>query len=347
MIEDRDPLQPAAPSYPRLLGDIGGTNARFGLQMQAGHPIEHVQVLLCADHASMQDAVHHYLQQVNQPMPPIAAFGMANPVTADEVAMTNHHWRFSISVLRLRLGLQRLVVLNDFTALALALPCLPAQSLRQVGGGMAVPNAAIGLLGAGTGLGVSGLLPNGTDGWLPLSGEGGHVSLAAQSALEFAVIQYLQQRFGHVSAERVLCGQGLVNVVQALQALSSDSAHTRATASSTSRLALSTPAEVMQQDQIDATATQALDVFCAFLGTVAGDLALTLGARGGIYIGGGIVPRLAPARFAASPFRARFEAKGRFSHYLQAIPVWVIDSPVSPALHGASAALSISSNANR
>ena len=347
MIEVRDSLHPDAPSYPRLLGDIGGTNARFGLQMQAGEPIQHVQALPCAEHASMQDAVRHYLQQVQQAMPPVAALGMANPVTADWVSMTNHDWQFSISELRQVLGLHRLVLLNDFTALALALPFLPSQSLRQVGGGKAVPLAAIGLLGAGTGLGVSGLLPNGTEAWLPLSGEGGHVSLAAQNALEFAVIQHLQQRFGHVSAERVLCGQGLVDLAQALHALSSGSVHTKVKASASNGVALSTPAEVIQQDQTDATATQALDLFCGFLGSVAGDLALTLGARGGVYVGGGIVPRLAQARFAASPFRARFEAKGRFANYLQAIPVWVIDSPVSPALQGASAALNISSNANR
>lgn len=341
MIEVRDSLQPDASSYPRLLGDIGGTNARFGLQMQAGEPILHVQVLPCAEHASMQDAVRHYLQQVQQPLPPIAALGMANPVTADEVAMTNHHWRFSIRALRQSLGLQRLVVLNDFTALALALPFLPEQSLRQVGGGVAVPQTAIGLLGAGTGLGVSGLLPHGTGVWMPLSGEGGHVSLAAHDALEFAVIQHLQQRFGHVSAERVLCGQGLVDLAQALRALSAVSTHTNDMAPATSLVDLSTPAEVMQQDQRDATATQAVNLFCGFLGSVAGDLALTLGARGGVYIGGGIVPRLAPARFAASTFRARFEAKGRFANYLQAIPVWVIDSPVSPALQGASQALNM------
>jgi glucokinase len=347
MIEDRHPLQADAPSYPRLLGDIGGTNARFGLQLKAGEAIMHVQVLPCAEYASMQDAVRHYLQHVQQPMPPIAALGMANPVTADEVAMTNHHWRFSISALRQSLGLQRLVVLNDFTALALALPFLPAHSLRQVGGTAAVAHAAIGLLGAGTGLGVSGLLPNGAGAWLPLSGEGGHVSLAAQSALEFAVIQHLQQRFGHVSAERVLSGQGLVDLAQALQDLSSGSTLSNDMTSSTSRVAMSSPAEVMQQDQVDAVATQALDLFCGFLGTVAGDLALTLGARGGVYIGGGIVPRLSASRFAASPFRTRFEAKGRFSNYLQAIPVWVIDSPVSPALQGASAALNINSSAPR
>ena len=343
MIEDRDPLQHYAPSYPRLLGDIGGTNARFGLQLHADEAISHVQVLPCADHASVHAAVLHYLQQVQQPQPPIAALGMANPVTADWVSMTNHHWQFSICALRQSLGLRRLVVLNDFTALALALPSLPAQSLRQIGGAAAVTHSAIGLLGAGTGLGVSGLLPNGAGAWLPLSGEGGHVSLAAQSALEFAVIQHLQQRFGHVSAERVLSGQGLVDLVQAL---TMDSGLGDPPDASTRRR-MSTPAEVLQQDQVDAVATQAVDLFCGFLGTVAGDLALTLGARGGVYIGGGIVPRLSASRFAASPFRARFEAKGRFSNYLQAIPVWVIDSPVSPALQGASAALNVSPSAIR
>jgi len=347
MIEDRDPRLLHAASYPRLLGDIGGTNARFGLQLQAGAAISHVQVLPCAAHAAMQDAVRHYLHQVNQPMPPVAAWGMANPVTSDEVAMTNHHWRFSIRALRQSLGLQRLVVLNDFTALALSLPLLSADSLRQVGGAAAVPQAAMGLLGAGTGLGVSGLWPNGSGAWSPLSGEGGHVSLAAHTPLEFAIIQHLQQRFGHVSAERVLSGQGLVDLVQALQALSSGATHKHEIAAATSRVAMLTPADVLQQDQVGSVAAQAVDLFCGFLGSVAGDLALTLGARGGVYIGGGIVPRLAPARFATSPFRTRFEAKGRFANYLQAIPVWVIDSPVSPALQGAGAALDFNASANR
>lgn len=337
MIDDRDALQVQTPSYPRLLGDIGGTNARFGWQANATTEISHVQVLPCNEHESLLSAVLHYLKQAGLPVPPVAAFGMANPVTSDRVFMTNHDWQFSISELRQVLGLHRLVLLNDFAALALALPFLPSHSLRQVGGGKAVPLAAIGLLGAGTGLGVSGLLPNGTEAWLPLSGEGGHVSLAAQNALEFAVLQYLQQRFGHVSAERVLCGQGLVDVCQALQSIAGLPPGSQ----------LQTPAEVLKHDQAGSIAAQTVDLFCGFLGSVAGDLALTLGARGGIYIGGGIVPRLAPARFAASPFRARFEAKGRFANYLQAIPVWVIDSPVSPALKGASAALNISSNANR
>lgn len=331
MIDERQPLQDAVSGYPRLLGDIGGTNARFGLRLRADVDISHVQVLPCAAHDSLSAAVRAYLQAVASPMPAVAAFGMANPVTSDQVAMTNHHWQFSIRELRQTLGLQRLVVLNDFTALALALPHLPASSLRQVGAGSAVPRTAMGLLGAGTGLGVSGLLPQGANGWLPLAGEGGHVTLAAQNAQEFAVIQWLERRYGHVSAERVLCGQGLVDLYQALQSM--DDAPLAS--------ALSSPAEVLAQDGTHRLATQAVDLFCSFLGSVAGDLALTLGARGGVFIGGGIVPRMNPERFAASGFRARFEAKGRFTSYLTSIPVWVIDSPVSPALEGASQALDL------
>lgn len=329
MIDDRSLDHTPHQAHTRLLGDIGGTNARFGVQRHAGAPITHVQVLACADHASLHDAVRHYLKSSGVTLPTVAAFGMANPVTSDQVVMTNHDWRFSIRELRQQLGLQRLVVMNDFTALALALRHIPAEELRQVGGALAKPQAPIALLGAGTGLGVSGLLPNGAGAWLPLSGEGGHVSLAAQTTLEVQVIQSLQQRFGHVSAERVLSGQGLVNVYLVLHALSG----------APNPPVLQSAAEVLQRDQSDPMATQTIDVFCALLGAVAGDLALTLGAQGGVFIGGGIVPRLAPGRFDRSDFRKRFEAKGRFASYLQPIPVWVIDSPVSPALLGASQAL--------
>ena len=321
----------AIPAFPRWLGDIGGTNARFGWQAAADAPISHVQVLPCAEHASLVDAARSYLAQQGLPTPPCAAFGIANPVTGDRVAMTNHHWKFSIAEVREALGLQRLLLLNDFTALALALTRLAPEQRRQVGGGEAAPDAAIALIGAGTGLGVSGLLPLGHQGkWAPISGEGGHVTLSAQDATEFAVISQLQKRYGHVSAERVLSGPGLVDLYHALCELKDGQGRE-----------ITTPAEVMERAQTlpGSTAEQALDMFCGFLGTVAGDLALMLGARGGVYIGGGIVPRLGE-RFDASPFRARFEAKGRFKAYLQQIPTWVIHSPVSPALEGASQALS-------
>lgn len=329
MVEDRDPSFIQLDNQPRLLGDIGGTHARFGLQAHANSPVTHVMVLACAEHESLQAAVQHYVHATGLSLPPMAALGMANPVTGDQVAMTNHHWRFSISALRQSLGLQRLVVLNDFTALALSLPQLPAAHLRQIGGAQAQPQAPMALLGAGTGLGVSGLLPDGSGAWVPLSGEGGHVSLPVHNTLEFTVLQHLQQRYGHVSAERVLCGQGLVDMCHALQTI----------IGVPSTKPLATPAQVLQADQDDLLASQSLDLFCGFLGSVAGDLALTLGARGGVYIGGGLVPRLRPGRFESSDFRVRFEAKGRFTSYLQTIPAWVIDSPVSPALQGASQAL--------
>ncbi len=332
MFDSRDPTITQAAPYPRLLGDIGGTHARFGWQTHEGAEISHVQVLPCAEQASLLDAVQLYLQQQGFSAPPCAALGIANPVTDDQVSMTNHHWSFSVKVLRERLGLARLLLLNDFTALALSLTQLPEANKQQIGGGQVVPHTAIGLIGPGTGLGVSGLLPVGHSGqWLPIAGEGGHVSLSATNAHEFALIQQLQKRYGHVSAERVLSGSGLVDLYHALSELKGESVH-----------GITAPADVLARAQNAplSTAKEALDLFCGFLGSVAGDLALTLGARGGLYIGGGIVPRMG-TRFEASPFRNRFEDKGRFKSYLKAIPVWVIHSPVSPALMGASQALSL------
>ncbi|MFO6418721.1 glucokinase [Hylemonella sp. W303a] len=319
-------------AYPRWLGDIGGTNARFGWQENATSPISHVQVLPCAEHPSLVDAGLAYLQAQGLSAAACAAFGIANPVTGDQIAMTNHHWKFSIEATRVALGLPRLLLLNDFTALALALPDLPREHLRQVGPGVAAPQAAVGLIGAGTGLGVSGLLPLGHQGkWLPIAGEGGHVTLSASNAQEYAVIEHLRVRYGHVSAERILSGPGLVDLYHALCELQDGQGRE-----------ITTPAEVMERAEAlpQSKAAQALEMFCALLGSVAGDLALTLGARGGIYIGGGIVPRLGE-RFDRSPFRARFESKGRFRAYLAAIPTWVIQSPVSPALQGASKALNL------
>lgn len=319
-----------ADSNARLLGDVGGTNARFGWQAQAGAEITEVMTLPCGEHASLADAIKTYLARLGRSTPPDAAIAIANPVLGDAVRMTNHHWAFSIAALRAECGFRRLQVLNDFTALALALPALPTQELRQVGGGAAVAASAIALIGPGTGLGVSGLLPDGRGGWVPVQGEGGHVTLAACSPREHAVLQRLQTLHGHASAERAVSGQGLADIHLALQALDQPS-KTPQPASA---------AQIVQRalSQDDADCWETLDLFCAFLGTAAGNLALTLGARGGVYIGGGMVPRLGDA-FDQSPFRSRFEAKGRFAEYLQAIPVFVIVAQTSPALLGAARAL--------
>lgn len=313
----------------RLLADVGGTNARFAWQSGPGEPITDVRVLPCAEYATLQDAIRVYLNDLGHGTPDAVAIAIANPITGDQIRMTNHHWSFSQLAVKAEFGFNTLRMLNDFTALALALPDLPTQELRQIGGGSAMPGAAIGLVGAGTGLGVSGLLPNGLAGWVPLEGEGGHVTLPAVTARERLVMDGLARRYGRCSAERVCSGQGILDTYGLLCEADGVVPGAVDSAADVSEAALQTG---------NPQALEALNLFCAMLGSVAGNLALTLGARGGVYIGGGIVPRLG-AWFETSPFRARFEAKGRFHGLLADIPVWVITSKQSPALLGAARAL--------
>ncbi|MFP8834843.1 glucokinase [Hydrogenophaga sp. XSHU_21] len=321
------PLPHAAPG--RLLADVGGTNARFAHQAAPGAPITDVRVLPAADFPRLQDAALAYLQGIAPRTVASAAIAIANPVTGDAVRMTNHHWAFSQREVMAELGLHTLRLLNDFTALALALPDLPAHERRQVGGGHAEAGAPLALVGAGTGLGVSGLLPDGRGGWVPLQGEGGHVTLPAATARERLVMDGLVQRYGHASAERVCSGQGLFDTFGLLCAADGVAVHGIDSAADVTDAGLR-----LGHPQ----ALEALGILCALLGSVAGNLALTLGARGGIYVGGGIVPRLGEW-FDGSAFRERFETKGRFRPYLRDIPVWVITSSQSPALLGAARAL--------
>lgn len=320
-------------SGPRVLADIGGTHARFAWQQAAGAPIEAVNTLACAEYPSVADALASYLLRARRGAPVACAIAIANPVLGDRVAMTNHHWTFSIRALKAKLGLRQLVVLNDFTALALALPRLGPADRWQLGGDAPQPGAAVGLIGPGTGLGVSGLLPDGRGGWLPIQGEGGHGTLGATTAREAAVLARLREWHGHASAERAVSGPGLVDLHRALRELDGAAAAGR----DGPPLQAADIAEAGLAGH-DAHCTEALAMFCAFLGIAAGNLALTLGARGGVWIGGGIVPRLG-RWFAGSPFRERFEAKGRFADYLRPVPVYVIDTPQSPAFLGAAEAL--------
>jgi glucokinase len=306
----------------RLLADVGGTNARFALET-ARNRFEHVAVLSCADYPSLGAAIASYLSRpgVNTAGPVRhAAVAIANPVEGDVVCMTNHHWSFSIESLRVRLELDTLLVVNDFTALAMALPQLSESQRRQVGGGAGAPGRTLGLLGPGTGLGVSGLVP-GADGWRALASEGGHASFAPCDAEEDAILAALRQQYGHVSAERLLSGPGLEAIFRALGG-------EPLAASEITRRAL---------DGSCAQCVRAVERFCAILGSVAGNVALTLGATGGMYIGGGIVPRLGEL-FARSQFRARFEDKGRLGPYLARIPTYLITEPY-PAFLGVSALL--------
>jgi glucokinase len=314
---------------PRLIGDIGATNARFAL-LDADGAVGRIRVFAAEEYPGISDAIAAYFAEDPPPqMPREAALAIASPVSGDAIAMTNHPWSFTISGLRQVLGLDRLLVVNDFTANALGMPCLTAEQYMAVGGGEAAIGAPIGVLGPGTGLGVSGLVPTGS-GWFPLAGEGGHVTMPPSDERESAALDYMRQRFDHVSAERVLSGPGLVNLYQTLCALDGVRAASFTAAQITDR----------RTGESDPHCGEALAMFCGMLGTVAGDLALTLGARGGIYIAGGIVPRLGAA-FVETQFRERFEAKGRFRHYLAAIPTYVVTYPF-PAFLGLRALLDAS-----
>lgn len=314
----------------RLLGDVGGTNARFAWQKSAGSAIENSLTLPCKDFDSLHDAIRAYLQEIGRPIPAYCAIGIANPVVGDLVKMTNHHWSFSLSELKKVLGLSELLVINDFTALAWALPTLSPEHIRQVGKGRTESGFPIGLTGPGTGLGVSGLIPNGPGSWIPIAGEGGHATISAVTRREFDVLAALSQRHGHVSAERILSGAGLAAIYSILLELNCKPLPSvESNAAAVVEMAI---------DSRDPVAVEALEMFCALLGGFAGNLALTIGAKGGVYIGGGIVPRLG-TWFDNSPFRQRFLQKGRFESYLSEIPTFVIDAPISPALAGASSAL--------
>lgn len=327
------PLSVLSPPFdaPRLLADIGGTNARFALETGPGQ-IGHVIVLPCADYPSLTQALGAYLA-----LPDVAAAGgalmreagiaIASAVDGDCVRMTNHHWEFSIAAMRTECGLRTLSVVNDFTALARALPLLSDADKCQIGGGVAREHGALGLIGPGTGLGVSGLIAS-KDGWVALQSQGGHVSFSPVDDTEIAILQFAHTEFSHVSAERLLSGAGMVLIYRALAQRAGITAE-----------ALAVP-EIMRRALAGESALcdQAVETFCKMLGTVAGNLAVTLGAIGGIYIGGGIVPRMGE-RFARSGFRARFEQKGRFGAYLAQVPTYVVQARY-PALLGVSAMLS-------
>lgn len=311
---------------PRLIADIGGTYARFAVETGPGVFTRHAS-LPCEAHPDFHAAVSAYLATLPADIYiQHAAIAIANPVEGDHVRMTNYHWQFSIEDMRQRLGLVTLVVVNDFTALAMSLPRLAAHERRQVGGGTPRVQSVIGLLGSGTGLGVSGLIPAG-DGWIALGTEGGHVSFSPRDERELAILRHAWTRYPHVSFERLLSGPGMQLIHEALCLHGGRPAET-----------LSAP-EITRRalEAADPACLETLDAFCSMLGTAAANLAVTFGAMGGLYIGGGIVPRLGEY-FDRSGFRARFEDKGRFGDYVRAIPTYVITAP-NATLLGASAIL--------
>lgn len=316
-------------STPCLLGDIGGTNARFALVHGDGSPITHDITLPTGQFADLAGAAQAYLARVGQPAVRQACIAIANPIDGDVLKMTNNHWQFSIEATRQALGLEQLLMLNDWEAMAMAAPALSGDDLEQIGSGEPVPNAPKGLIGPGTGLGVSSLVRSRRGDWVPIAGEGGHVSLAPTCEREADILRILWRNHTHVSAERAISGMGLENLYRAICELNGTEAESLVAAQVTER-ALSAS---------DVACEEALDRMCRLLGNAAANLAVTLGARGGIYIGGGVIGRLGDY-FAQSGFRAAFEAKGRFENYMKRIPTYVIRAE-QPALIGCAMALGV------
>lgn len=301
-----------------LLADIGGTNTRCSVTGGDGRPGP-VREFKNREFDSLESLLLSFVESLPPADRPVdGVLAVAAPIRGDEVQMINIDWRFSVDVVRESLGLRKLQALNDFEALAYALPDLPADELVPIGGGRAIAGKPKGVIGPGTGLGVASLVPH--DGhWIAIAGEGGHVTLPATDAREAGVVKQIREEFGHCSAERLISGPGLGLLHRALHGGAAiDAADIAARA-----------------DRDEAEACETLDVFFRLLGTIAANLALTIGAFGGIYIGGGIAPRHRD-RLVASGFRDSFEAKGRYRDYLRSIPTWLIVSG-HPALTGLAA----------
>lgn len=295
----------------RLLADVGSLYVRFALETSRGEFARHSMVR-CADYPDFGGALRGYMNTVADLGVRHAAVAVANPVEGDMVRMTNYHWQFSIEQTRQDVGLDTLVVVNDFTALAAGLPHLPSGELRQVGNGTARERSVIGLLGAGTGLGVSALIPV-DDGWISLGTEGGHVSFSPTNDREAAILEVARGQYAHVSNERFLSASGIELIYRAIGQLAKKTIEPLTAPEITARGLAGKSREC----------AETLEIFCGMMGTAAANLAVTLGAFGGVYVGGSIVPRLG-SYFDSSPFRARFESKGRFSNYVAQIPTFVI-----------------------
>jgi glucokinase len=308
-----------------LVGDIGGTNARFALWR--GRRLEAVRVLRTVDHASPEQAIRSYLHDIGEDGAALGAvcLACAGPVSGDEFVFTNNHWRISRQAFRQALGLDELLLINDFTAMALGITWLGDDELVTICPGAGDTDRLRLVIGPGTGLGVAGLLPE-NGGWRVLPSEGGHACLPVGNRHEAALWLHLHDRFGHVSAEAALSGNGLLEIYRASCQL--DGVAPRFTA----------PAQITAAALAgDAQAVQTLEQFCVWLGRVAGDAVLTLGARGGVYLAGGILPRFVEF-LRGSGFLSSFRDKGRMRRYFDDIPVWLVTAE-HPGLLGAGVAL--------
>ena len=317
------------PHWTGLVGDVGGTNARFALVDGEGR-VRNLHIYQAADYASLDVIIANFLERTmgRNKRPPRAVIAVAGPVMDGEIEFTNLDWQISEGELLAQFEFEGVRLLNDFAAQALACPTLEPTELKPIGPVVrGAADSPMVVLGAGTGFGVAGLA-RGDRGDLAVATEGGHAAFAPSDELEYAAWKRLKARHGRVSIERVLSGQGLFELYETIADMKGQ------------------PAGLANQKAVseaanagDPLASETLDRFCGILGSVAGDLALSFGARGGVFVSGGIAPRMAE-RLAQGSFRARFEDKGRLKPYLEAIPTSLVLHPY-PAIIGAARELEV------
>lgn len=320
-----------------LVADIGGTNIRIAqADSQKEKYFCEIETYHCAEFSNLVDVLSLYINQKQLNHCSInACLAIACPVDDDIISMTNLPWRFSQKKLKSQLSLNSLKFINDYTAIAMAIPLLNDDQKVKIGGGKTVDDKPISVCGPGTGLGVANLVPisiSGTSHWHCVSGEGGHVDFAPVGAQEISILHFLNTLKKRVSYEQLLSGYGLEQIYQALVSITINKEG--------SEKKLKPSAQEISFHGADKSCDlchQALLVFCQVLGSFAGNLALTLNSQGGVYIAGGITPRFIDF-LQSSNFRERFEAKGRLSHITKQTPTYVV-TEAQPGLLGATAVL--------
>lgn len=316
-----------------LIGDIGGTNARFALANPDEPGFQSVLELQCADFPTADEAIRHYLRETEAGAPDAVCLAAAGPVVDEHVHVTNNHWDISAAETRADFGIETVRLLNDFAAIAFSIPFLGKDDSLIIGPHdqrrLPLERFNVAILGPGTGLGVAGLYRRG-DTLVPITGEGGHVGFAPETALQIEILKVLGEKYERVSAERLVAGSGLENIYRALSIIRGEPDKQLSAA------------EIFAERSAGNVAAEAVDVFFELLGQVAGDLALTLGAEDGVYIAGGIAKRY-PQLLKMSRFRSAFESKGRHRSIMERIPTRLITHDQAGLLGAAYSVLELSS----
>lgn len=307
--------------FPVLIGDIGGTNARFALIADRDAPWERIPDIRTVDHPTVEDAIEKAVFQRTALRPRTAILALAGPIAGEAVSLTNCPWVFEPRKLIPRFGMAAMILLNDFEALSLCLPGLGAGDVDPIGGGKVVPERPKVVVGPGTGLGAGALI-HARGAWIPVPGEGGHIDLGPVTDRDFALWPHLEKSFGRFSAETLLCGPGLMRIYRGIASLEQRPSP------------FTTPAEVTSAGLAgdDPTSVEALDFFVTHLGRLAGNLAVVFVATGGVYLAGGISARIAPA-LKSGGFREAFVAKDPHRHIMEEMMTAIIVKS-DPALGG-------------